>query len=98
MVKVTTSDREKRHPQQDEKILKQLADSTGGRYLASIEDALGQSGDPPLVSILEDQTRVTPVAGDIDPLWEAAWSRWMMFLLCGVLCFEWLLRRLFRLA
>lgn len=98
VVKVTTSDREKRHLQQDEKILKQLADSTGGRYLASIEDALGQSGDPPLVSVLKDQTRVTPVAGDIDPLWEAAWSRWMMFLLCGVLCFEWLLRRLFRLA
>ena len=98
VVKVTTSDREKRNPQQNKKALKQLAESTGGRYLTSIEDVLGLSGDPPLVALLEDQTRMTPVAGDVDPVWEAAWSRWMMFLLCGILCFEWLLRRMFKLA
>ena len=81
------------------KALKQLTDSTGGRYLTSIEDALGLSGDPPLVSLCwKDQTRVTPVAGDIDPVWEAAWSRWMMFLLCGILWFEWLLRRMFKIG
>ena len=98
VIKVTTSDREKKHPEQDEQALKHLAAATGGRYFASIEAAGGHAGDPPLAAALVDQTRVTPVAGDIDPVWNKDFSRWMLVLICGVLSLEWLLRRLFRLA
>ena len=98
IVKVSTSNREKRHPQQDDQSLKRLATKTGARYFGSIEAALGQRGEVPLAPGLEDQMRVTPVSGDLDPIWAAAWSKWMMFIICGVLCFEWLLRRLFKLA
>jgi hypothetical protein len=51
-----------------------------------------------VASLLKDQTQITPVLGDRDPRWEAFWSRLMMFGICGVLCLEWLLRRLFKLA
>ena len=98
IVKVIASDREKRHPQQDDQSLKRIAATTGGRYFASVEAALGEDDEVPLAPGLEDQTRITPVSGELDPIWAAAWSKWMMFVLCGLLCFEWLLRRLFKLA
>ncbi|NIP84197.1 MAG: hypothetical protein GTO03_00990 [Planctomycetales bacterium] len=98
VIKVTASDLENRQPQQNDMALKQLAETTGGRYFSSIAAALGQTADRPLAPGLEDQTRVTPVAGDVDPVWKAAWARWMMFVICGLLSGEWLLRRLFKLA
>ncbi len=98
VIKVTTSDRENAHPQQNDVALKEIAKMTGGRYFASIDAAVGQSDDSPLAPGLEEQTRVTPVAGNIDPVWKAGWSKWMMFAICGVLCIEWLLRRLLKLA
>jgi hypothetical protein len=98
VIKVTASDRENRQPQQNDTALKQLAESTGGRYFSSVAAANGKTGDAPLAPGLEDQTRVTPVAGDVDPVWKAAWAKWMMFGICGLLCIEWLLRRLFKLA
>ncbi len=33
-----------------------------------------------------------------DPQWEETWLRWMMIALCGLLCLEWLIRRLVKLA
>ena len=98
VIKVTESEREKKNPQQDDKTLKLLAGKTGGRYYMSVETALGAGGEPPLVPSLVDQSRTTPIAGEIDPLFKQAWSQWMMFAICGILCFEWLLRRLFKLA
>ena len=35
---------------------------------------------------------------DPDPKWEEQWMRWMMVALCSLLCLEWLIRRLFKLA
>ena len=97
-VKVLASDRERVRPEQDRSALQQLAATTGGRYFASIEAARGETGEPPLAGALVDQTRITPVQGDIDRVWKAQFSRWMLLGICGALCFEWFLRRLFRLA
>ncbi|NIP84865.1 MAG: hypothetical protein GTO03_04635 [Planctomycetales bacterium] len=98
VIKVTAADLENRQPQQNDQALRQLAEQTGGRYFPSLEAAHGETDDAPLVPALEDQTRVTPVAGDVDPVWKAAWARWMMFAIVGLLSVEWLLRRLFKLA
>jgi hypothetical protein len=98
VIKVVASEREKRQPQQNDQVLKALAEQTGGRYYGSVAAAMGRGEDPPLVPDLEDESRTTLVAGDIDPIWKEAWSKWMMFGICGVLCIEWLLRRLFKLA
>ena len=97
-VKVFDSDRERARPEQDREALQRLATLTSGRYFTSIEMARGETGEPPLVSSLADETRVTPLQGDIDPVWAAQFSRWMLLAICGVLCCEWFLRRLFRLA
>jgi hypothetical protein len=97
-VKVLASDRERVRPEQDRSALQRLATATGGRYFTSIEAARGETGEPPLVGAVVDQTRVTPVQGDIDKVWKAQFSRWMLLGICGVLCLEWFLRRLFRLA
>ena len=97
-VKVRTSDRERVRPEQDRPALQQLATTTGGRYFTSVEAARGMTGEPPLAGALVDETRVTPVQGDIDKVWKAQFSRWMLIGICGVLCLEWLLRRFFRLA
>ncbi len=97
-VKVLASDRERIRPEQDRAALQQLATMTGGRYFTSLEAALGETGEPPLRSALVDQTRVTPIQGDVDQFWKAQFHRWMLLGICGLLCTEWFLRRLFRLA
>ncbi|MEC7696650.1 MAG: hypothetical protein VYA11_06105, partial [Planctomycetota bacterium] len=97
-VKVLASDRERIRPEQDREALQQLATMTGGRYFTSLEAALGETGEPPLRSALVDQTRVTPIQGDVDQFWKAQFHRWMLLSICGLLCTEWFLRRLFRLA
>ena len=97
-VKVMASDREQVRPEQDRAALQQLAATTGGRYFTSLEAALGETGEPPLRAALVDQTRVTPIQGDVDQVWKAQFHRWVMLGVCGLLCFEWFLRRLFRLA
>ena len=98
IIKVTQSEREKKNPQQNAELLKLLSQETGGRYYASFKSVFGEEGQPPLVPAIDDNTRTTPIAGDVDPLFKEAWSTWMMFVICGILCFEWLLRRLFKLA
>ena len=47
---------------------------------------------------LKDKTRQTIVSGAPDPAWQRDWLRWLMLGITGVLCLEWLLRRLWRLA
>jgi hypothetical protein len=98
IIKVTQSEREKKNPQQNDELLKSLSDETGGQYYSSFNAVLGEAGQPPLVPAIDDHARTTPIAGDIDPLFKETWSAWMMFIICGILCFEWLLRRLFKLA
>ena len=97
-IKVLASDRERIRPEQDRAALQQLATMTDGKYFTSLEAALGETGEPPLRSALVDQTRVTPIQGDVDQFWKAQFHRWMLLGICGLLCAEWLLRRLFRLA
>ena len=97
-IKVLDSDRERARPEQDREALQQLAAATEGRYFTSIEMARGDTGEPPLPGMLIDQTRMTPLQGDIDAIWAARFSRWMLLGICSLLCFEWLLRRFFRLA
>ena len=34
----------------------------------------------------------------VDPAWQRRWLEWLMVGICGALCLEWLIRRLWRLA
>jgi len=89
---------ENENPQRNDALLSQIATATGGRYYPEIRQALQLDGPGALPALLEDRTRTsfTPVAANRE--WEQQWLTVLMYTLCGLLCLEWLLRRLFRLA
>ncbi|HVX10086.1 MAG TPA: hypothetical protein VHC22_02685 [Pirellulales bacterium] len=95
-VKVPELEREK--PQRNDALLSELAQKTGGVYYVGLPAALvgdASSSSPPLVDVLRDQSRTITTISRPTPLWSNAWT---LAALCGVLCLEWLIRRLAKLA
>ena len=90
---------ETEHPERNDQLLKTLADRTSGIYYVGIDPAAGRgSGQPGIASQLKAQDQVTPLPGTPDRKFEQLLMTWLMGLICGVLCLEWLLRRLSKLA
>ncbi|MCA9121668.1 MAG: hypothetical protein H6822_36260 [Planctomycetaceae bacterium] len=91
---------ETEQPQRNDALLKDLADKTGGAYYVGFDAALnrGGAGRAPIASLLEPQDQVTYLSGTPDKQFERVLMTWLMGLICGVLCLEWLLRRLSKLA
>jgi hypothetical protein len=94
-VKVPELEREK--PQRNDALLSELASKTGGVYYIGLEAALAGSpaSSAPLVEVLRDQSRTITTISRPTPLWSNVWT---LSALCGVLCLEWLIRRLSKLA
>ncbi|MBC7854395.1 MAG: VWA domain-containing protein, partial [Pirellulaceae bacterium] len=91
--------RETENPQRNDQLLKTLADRTSGIYYVGMDPAVGRgSGQPGIASQLKAQDQVTPLPGTPDRRFEQLLMTWLMGLICGVLCLEWLLRRLSKLA
>jgi hypothetical protein len=95
-IQVTMPDLERQDPRRNDKLLARIADGTGGKYFDSIAAALGSL--EPLVSRLRDRTKTVILTAAPDPAWEEAWLRWLMIGICGALCLEWLIRRIYKLA
>ena len=53
---------------------------------------------PALVNLIKPQDQVTILPGTPDRSFERQLMGWLLGLICGVLCLEWLLRRLSKLA
>jgi len=86
-------------PERNDPLLTEIALTTGGEYYVGVGAAVGQTGgQPPLASTLVPQDFVTYLPGTPDRDFERRLMAWLMGLICGVLAFEWLLRRLSRLA
>jgi hypothetical protein len=62
------------------------------------ESAAAAEADKPLAEQLKDMTKTEILPEDLPPEEEEARLMWMMFGICGVLCMEWLVRRLMKLA
>jgi hypothetical protein len=75
-----------------------MAKETGGHYYIGLGQALAASGVPPLTMQLKDRTNTVIIPVTPNPQKEEQWLRWIMWGLCGLLCLEWLIRRLLRLA
>ncbi|HUE73626.1 MAG TPA: VWA domain-containing protein [Pirellulaceae bacterium] len=56
------------------------------------------SGQPGLVNLLTPRDQITVLPGTPDRTFERLLMTWLMGLICGVLCLEWLIRRLSKLA
>jgi hypothetical protein len=95
-IQVKVPDLERENPQRNDKLLKELAEKTGGKNYIGLQAAIGDgSEEAPLVTLLKDQSRTTIKLDQPDRLWD---NWWMLASVCGLLCVEWLVRRLVRLA
>jgi len=77
------------NPRQNAKLLTDLARETGGKYLP-IEKALAE-----LPGLLPDRGERFAVDEQLRALWD---QEWVLYLLLGLLGFEWVIRKLLRLA
>lgn len=77
-------------------LLERLASASGGAYFPGVEAAWGRvQSIAALPTHLADKTRIIPRLAKPVSLWD---NQWTMIVLCGLLCLEWLIRRLVRLA
>ena len=97
-IRVSLPDLELRNPERNELLLKRIATGTGGRYYDDLETALKTDGPDPLFQLLKDRTRTSILTAAPNRLWEETWMKWFMYILAGLLCLEWLTRRLLKLA
>lgn len=84
--------------QRNDPLLGRLAQESGGRYFPTYAAAFPGESAEPVASLLRDRSRTSVQTAMPDPLWEETWLGWAMCILCGLLCVEWLIRRLLKLA
>jgi len=100
-IQVSLPNLEQQNTQRNDKLLSWIAQATQGtdfKYYSSIGSAIGPAAKFPLVAQLKDRTTTITSPTAPDPRWELNWLRWMMYTVCGLLCVEWLIRRLMKLA
>jgi hypothetical protein len=97
-VQVKVPELERENPQRNDDLLGAIANNSGpgGIYYKGMNSIF--SGEHPLVKELKDRTTTVVQPESPDPKSEERWLKWMMFALCGLLCCEWLIRRLMKLA
>jgi von Willebrand factor type A domain len=99
-VRVKIPAKETEFPERNDALLRDLADSTSGDYFVGVETAVGGGGTARagLAAAIKPQDQVTVLPGTPDRPFERQLMGWLLSLICGVLCLEWLLRRLSKLA
>lgn len=86
-------------PERNDTLMRAIADKTHGDYFVGLDAALGRdAAGRSLTTLLKPQDQVTILPGTPDRNFERLLMGWLMGLICGVLCLEWLLRRLSKLA
>jgi hypothetical protein len=97
-IQVKVPELERENPQRNDALLSHIAKQSGGRYYVGIPAVLGKALEQPLAELLADRTKIELATVAPNPHWEETWLRWLMIALCSLLCLEWLIRRLMRLA
>ncbi|HEX3655772.1 MAG TPA: hypothetical protein VHV55_08205 [Pirellulales bacterium] len=102
-IQVSIPNLERDRLDRNDALLSDIARRSQGQYYVGLDAAMGlKPGVLSLAERLPDRSRTLTLAAAPDPLWSdsAPWhrARWMLAAVCGVLCLEWLLRRLWRLA
>jgi len=97
---------ETERPERNDKLLIDLTDKAGGKYFVGLDAAaqgkwIGQDQNEPnqtLVELMKPQDQRNVLPGTPDRMFDRLLMTWLMGLICGALCLEWLLRRLSKLA
>jgi hypothetical protein len=94
---------ETERPERNDKPLREITDRTGGTYFVGLDAAVqgrtsaGASAKP-LAELIKPQEQRSVVPGTPDRTFDRVLMTWLMALICGALCLEWLFRRLSKLA
>lgn len=97
-IQVSLPDLERENPQRNDKLLTRIAEGTEGQYYAALEAALAADQPDSLLTRLKDHSRTIILPETPNPLWEREWLTWLLAAVCSLLCLEWLIRRLSKLA
>jgi hypothetical protein len=97
-VQVKAPELERENPRRNDALLSSIASASGGNYYVGVKSAFGLDDVTSLAGQLKDRTATSIVTDAPDRAWEETFLRWMMGILCGLLCLEWLIRRLMKLA
>ncbi len=96
-ISVKIPDLERENPQQNKPLLDRLGKRTGGAYYDGLAAALAATPEA-IAAQLKDRTTTTVIQLPPDKDRERDWLMWMMITICSLLCVEWLIRRLSKLA
>lgn len=94
-IQVKVPDLERERPQRNDALLSDLAKESGGEYFVGLDRALGRDGQPGVVERLPDRRKTITLTASPVTLWD---TKWVMWAICGLLCLEWFIRRLVKLA
>jgi hypothetical protein len=97
-VRIKIPARELEFPERNDALLKDIANKTGGEYFVGLAAAVGDDSRTGMAAKIKPQDQVTVLPGTPDRNFERQLMGWLLGLICGVLCLEWLLRRLSKLA
>jgi hypothetical protein len=99
-VRVRIPAKETEFPERNDALLRDIADKTSGDYFVGMAAAIGRGGTgrASLTNLIKPQDQVTVLPGTPDRSFEQQLMGWLLGLIAGALCLEWLLRRLSRLA
>ena len=97
-VKVRMPALELEKPQRDDAVLAELAATSGGTYFVGLENVASTDESVSLAGKLPSKDQETFLPGTPDKDFELTLMSWLLTLICGCLCLEWLIRRLSKLA
>jgi hypothetical protein len=97
-IRVRTPDLERENPRRNAALLAEIAERTKGNYYPDLEIALNPEHSGSVVPALTPRPRTVIRTSAPNEQWERQWPWICMVLLVGLLCTEWLIRRLMRLA
>lgn len=99
-VRVKIPAKETEFPERNDAVLREIADTTSGEYFVGLKAALGDGSEAAssLIAKIRPQDQTTVLPGTPDRSFERQLMGWLLALICGCLCLEWLLRRLSKLA
>lgn len=87
-------------PQRNDELMKSITQTTGGSYFIGFDAAMNRRGSnrASLPTILQPNDQIIYLPESVDKLFDERLMGWLLTLIVGTLCLEWLTRRLSRLA
>ncbi|MCA9246615.1 MAG: VWA domain-containing protein [Planctomycetales bacterium] len=97
-IQTRVPDRESENPRRNDTLLGEIAQRSGGVYYVGLSSIHGSGALPPLAEQLKNRQETTILTGAPDKEFEGEQMQWLLGILCGMLCLEWTIRRLCKLA